>query len=234
MNRLQTAGEVRKEFGDKMGPDLGTIYYELWNECGVVHIEWDEFKELYGSGQRRVDLLNTAAGPFFRLVQSALMDSILLRLCRMTDPPKTTGKQNLTLEQLADKISETDQPFGQEVSRLAIHARSRCEFARDSRNRRIAHRDLYLALKKGKARPLTSIRVEDIDGALQEVVNVIQTVNMYYFNSGVIFKGIPPTAGYATSLLCVLRDGVKAEEARRQRIASGRYTKEDLRPDEKL
>ncbi len=233
MGRIQPAAEVRKEFTNKMGQDLGTIYYELWNECAFVHVEWDEFKELYGTGQKRVVLLNTAAGPFFRLVQDKLMDSILLHLCRMTDPAATGGKTNLTLEQLAALIKDHNQAFGQKVSRLAADAKSTCQFARDSRDRRIAHRDLALALGKN-SRPLASINVGRIHNALKGIAAVIQEVSIHYFNRGVAFDAIPRGAVYATSLLCVLRDGVKAQRSRKERLMSGRPIPEDLQRPEKI
>lgn len=54
-----------------------------------------------------------------------------------------------------------------EVARLAAEACSACQFARDWRNPRLAHRDLALALDQG-AQPLAGVSRQDVERALKE------------------------------------------------------------------
>jgi hypothetical protein len=60
-------------------------------------MKWEEFVVLFGTKPSRVDLVNRAAGGFFRLVQDTFFADVLLHLCRLTDPASTGGKDNLTI-----------------------------------------------------------------------------------------------------------------------------------------
>jgi hypothetical protein len=88
--------------------------------------------------------MNEAAPQFFRIVQDELFDMIVLRIARLTDPPKSAGKSNLTIQQLPARINE--ELFRREVADLVDAAVTAANFCRDRRHRRIAHRDLDLSL----------------------------------------------------------------------------------------
>src|SRR3990172_2638130 len=97
MPRTSSADEVEEEHLDKLGPDLGPVYHALWNECAWLHVKWQQYKELYGTKPERIDLLNNTARVFFRVVEDSLWADILLHLTTLTDPPKSVGKENLTI-----------------------------------------------------------------------------------------------------------------------------------------
>ena len=102
------------------------------------------------------------------------------------------------------------------------------EFCRDWRNRHLAHRDLRLALARG-AEPLkTGSRqaVREILGTLGEILNVVSS---RYLSSTTYFE-FETGAGGALSLLYVLDDGLKVEEARRERLRQGRVEPDDYKP----
>ena len=61
----------------------------------------NEFERLFGDAEH-VELLNLVGGAFFADVQRILWDDQLLRLTRLTDPPRTAGKDNLTVKRLPD------------------------------------------------------------------------------------------------------------------------------------
>ena len=67
----------------------------LRNLHAYIEIKWAEYKELFGTSPRRIELLNSAAGLFFRILQDTLWEDALLHLCRLTDPAKMHGKENL-------------------------------------------------------------------------------------------------------------------------------------------
>lgn len=76
---------------------------------------------------------------------------MLLHIARLTDPPKSAGKSNLTVQRLTSAIDHPDTKFA--VAELITKAQLDSEFCRDWRNRRLAHRDLHLALTR-TAEPL--------------------------------------------------------------------------------
>ena len=77
-----------------MGEELGSLYHALWQEVVWLHTEWGEYVQLYGTKPSRIRLLNEAAPSFFRLVQDGLFETTVLKIARLTDPPKSLGKPN--------------------------------------------------------------------------------------------------------------------------------------------
>jgi len=221
-----TEDEVRAEHLATMGPRLGPVYHVLWNEVVWLHAKWKEYKELYGEKPTRVDLLNRAAGLFFRIVQDALWEDALLHLARLTDPPRSAGKENLTLLRLPSLVD--DNGLRRQLDAPLTQAQAKTAFARDWRNRHIAHRDLAKALGQG-AKPLTRASRNHVGEALRALADVLNCVNTFYRNSEIIFDVITPMAG-SVALLYVLRDGLAAEEKRLARLRAGQPDPDDFGP----
>src|SRR3989304_10132230 len=112
MARNLTPDDVRKEHLASMGPRLGPVCNELLNEVAWLHAKWHEYKELYGEKPTRVELLNRAAGFFFRIVQDTLWEDTLLHVARLTDPPGSGRRQNLTVFRLPSPVHHPGPPGG--------------------------------------------------------------------------------------------------------------------------
>lgn len=212
MADTQTSNEVENEHITKLGPDLGPVFHVLWNDRAWLVVKWQEYREMFGSSAEQVELLNSA-GLFFQIVQDTLWQDILLHLCRMTDPPKSMGRENLTLRSLPDLIS--DPAVRAEMAPLVEQASKATEFARDWRNRHIGHRDLALALKSG-VQPLASASEEQVSAALSAIHEVLNRISERQLDSTLTSDVITPFTG-ATTLMLLLRDGIEARDARRKR-----------------
>lgn len=165
--------EVNRRYVAAMGKGLGQFFALLWNECAWLHWKWSDYVILFGSKTGRVDLLNRAAPAFFKLVQNAMWEDVLLHVCRLTDSPKSCGKETLTLRRLPDLVSPT---IRRDVKSFLQEAVFKAAFARDWRNRHIAHRDLGLAMDK-RANPLAQAsrrRVKDVLDAIVSLLNYIE------------------------------------------------------------
>src|SRR5207249_7581748 len=110
-----------------------------WQEIAWIHSKWAEYVVLYGTKESRVTLLNQAAPRFARLIQDTLWEDVVLHIARLTDPPKSMGKHNLSVQSLSEHVS--DPATRHKVEQLVAQAIARSEFCRDWRNRRLAHRD---------------------------------------------------------------------------------------------
>ena len=97
-SNVRTPEEARTEHIRVMGEELGSLYDALWQEVAGLHGKWSEYAALFGTRESRVDLLNQAAPYFFRIVQDSLWEDVLLHIARLTDPPKSAGKSNLTVQ----------------------------------------------------------------------------------------------------------------------------------------
>jgi hypothetical protein len=170
---------------------------------------------------------------FFRIVHDTLLEDILLNLTRLTDSPSfgegKNQRRRLTLRSLPTRISEDS--IRAEIEELVNAAISATAFARDWRNRRIAHRDLTLALNIN-AKPLAPASRERISDALAGVCRPVERLSeLYLTQSEVRLERITETlGGAAVSLLYVIRDGLEADAKRRQRITERRFEPDDLKP----
>ncbi|HWG88186.1 MAG TPA: hypothetical protein VN679_10425 [Candidatus Acidoferrales bacterium] len=126
-----------------MGAELGNTFFALYNEVVWLHAVWQEYRVIYGTSEEKLQVANRAAGFFFRIVQDELWNSVLLRIARLTDSPKTMGKTNLTIRALPTLI--VDSTLSQEVKALVEVALAKSEFAREHRHKRLAHQDLACA-----------------------------------------------------------------------------------------
>ena len=201
--------ETREHYVSYMGEPLGQASYALWSEVALLFRDWGEFTYLFGNHPNRTELLNTAAPVFFRAVQVALFEATVLRIARLTDPPKSVGKSNLTVQQLPELA---DTSLVGELTRLVEEAKEAAEFCRDWRNRSIAHRDLQLALSKD-AKPLPDATIEKVKKAIFALGAILNSLTQHYLNSTTLFEfdGVP---GGAPSLLNVLQDGLKVKAER--------------------
>lgn len=217
MSSNQTAEEVRQQHLELLGEELGCLYHALWNETAWLYMNWGEYVEIFGTKPSRVELVNQVAGQFFRLVQDSLLEGTLLHIARLTDPPKSVGKDNLTILRLPELIDEED--VRQNVALLIEDAVGKADFCRDWRNRRLAHKDLRLALESG-AEPLKPASRAKVKEALASISDVLDAVSSHYMNSTTSFEGVGARNG-ALSLLYTLDDGLQAEKAREERLRMG-------------
>lgn len=225
MSDHKTADRIKAERIDKLGPKLGPVFHALSDDLAWLQVKWAEYRQLFATSPERIDLLNTAAGLFFRILQDTLWEDTLLHISRLTDSPDVGGKRNLTVRALPELCE--DQVIRERVSKLVNQAVSASQFARDWRNRRIGHRDLALALEPA-AKPLSPASRADVSAALAAIHRVFNEISERMFDSTLADDVITPPTG-AEALLYVIRDGLEADQARRQRIKKGEFTQEDLK-----
>lgn len=210
-----------------MGEPLGTQYAALWQETAHLYLTWGEFVELYGTKSTRIELLNRAAPAFFRMVQDRIFEAVLLHIARLTDPSNSLGrkdKSNLTIQNLPELMS--DAALKATVSKLCEKAVVSAEFAREWRNRHIAHRDLDLALN-GSARPLPAVPLKQVTDSLNSFETVLNALAKHYLNSTTSFSMAARYNG-ALDLLYLIDDGLKVQGERRERLRSGKPAEGDF------
>ena len=220
----RTAEESEAEHVAKMGAELGAFYSALWQDLAWLHAKWAEYAALFGTSDVRVQLLNDAAPRFFRTIQDSLWEDILLSLARITDSPKSVGKDNLSVRALPKICGAALQP---RVASLVGSSVAATEFARDWRNRKLAHRDLALALSR-QVQPLAPAARLQVRSALKTLDDIVNCLSSEHLDSTTMFELDDPDA---ESLLYVLRDGLRDDAERRERLRSGKPLPRDRKPD---
>ncbi|MFZ5781061.1 MAG: hypothetical protein ACOY4R_12760 [Pseudomonadota bacterium] len=217
---MGSIGENREARIAAMGEHLGLQYEALWQDLAYLHLVWLEFKELFGIKESRVVLLNHAAGLFFRIVQDQLWEAVILQIAKLTDAPRSNGKSNLSIQSIPKLVG--DATFRREINGLCERALNASSFAKDLRNRHIAHRDLDLLLRND-AKPLPEVSRLQVAAALDALTAVMNALSRHYMQSDTSFEHVDRFRG-AKHLLRVLNDGVAAEKARQERFLDGDFS----------
>jgi hypothetical protein len=212
MAEYLTSDQVRDKSVAAMPAPLGEIHHWLNDEIAWLHIKWADFCRLYATGQQRVDLLNAAAPAFFQHLQQMMWEDVLLHLCRITDSVKTMGHDNLTIMRIPDAIP--DQAFRDEVKSLAEDARQKTQFAREWRNRRLAHQELPPFQGQATA-PLPSASRRNVEDALAALGVAMNRIEQRYLKESVLYQQSIESLGGVECLVARLAKGMEAEKAER-------------------
>lgn len=184
---------VKREYQNKLGEEFGSIFHALMNDWCLGKMRIEEFRLLFGNVED-LKLLNAiTGGGFLYDIQKILWDDLMLRLSRMTDPARSAGKENLTVQRLPELCKEPKLRC--EVDNRVKAAVESTKFARDWRNRRISHADLARAISPD-ANPLDHANIEKVGKALDAVHAVLECISIkllkeHIWNDVVI----PPRAG---------------------------------------
>lgn len=202
----------------KMGSDFGALFYSLYNEISWLTYKWVEFRELYGSKESRIELMNKTAPFFFYTVQKVLWENLLLGIARITDPPKSFKKKNTTL--LAIKQHLEDPEIRTEFDNCIADILAEGQFCRDWRNRWIAHMDYELGVNRGNAKPLERASRLKLRLTIEKIQSLYNKISLKYLGSTTAWELISSDTG-ALSLLYRIQDGLRHEEEKYQRMLKG-------------
>ncbi|MGH9830989.1 MAG: hypothetical protein ACREDR_47905, partial [Blastocatellia bacterium] len=202
----RTAEEAKANYIEKMGEPLGTQFAALFQEVARLHMVWGEFAELFGD-EPRVMVLNQAAPAMFHIIGHALWQLTLLDIARLTDPPKSVGKKNLTIQNLPGLVKPEVKADLEELVGAALE---KSDFCRDQRNRQLAHLDLDL-LTNESAKPLEPATMKAVNEAIDAIGRVLKEVHLHYIGALGFSRNVGD-AGNALALLRLLQHGLIARK----------------------
>lgn len=194
--------EVLARHRAQMGDALGELYFHLWKDLVWLHLSWREYRVLFGTSEETVELLNSVAPRFFYNLDYLMWHDALLRLTRLTDNPKSRGKENLTIQRLPGLIADAELRV--KVDALVAGAVSATGFARDWRDRHLAHRDLSNTTAP-EAHPLAAASRATVEEALKSLRDVLNCVLGHYEDTMAVYDSPMLGVGGAFSLLRALR-----------------------------
>ncbi len=200
MAEYSTEDQIRNEAVTTMGSPLGELYFELHKEITWLHLKWKDFRALFASSRERVDLLNRVAPDFFGNLQRMMFEDALMHLCRLTDPPQSMGHDNLTLQRLPNSI--TDPKLSTQVQSNVDVAKQQTQFARDWRNRALAHKELPQPMG---LQPLAQANLQSVEDALEKIRQTMNCIEQHYQGSPVNYAESVEPPGGVESLLRHLR-----------------------------
>src|SRR5690349_11311515 len=181
-----------------MGAELGELHYLLVGELTWLHIKWAEFRELYSTKPSRVDLLNQTARAFFVHLHDTLWDDAIMHLARLTDPPRVSRRETLTFNRLPRVVAHL--PIRDAIDQGLKHVDTTADFARDWRNRRLAHRDLAHA-RNPRVKPLQDISRANMEAALAAARDLMAITEDHFTGRDVQYDAVIRAHGGAEEML---------------------------------
>lgn len=205
---MVSAQESRNQCIKSMGADLGAMYYDLNDQLLETLLLWKQYEQLFCVDQATVQVLNDSARTFFGVVQAQFWDAVMLGISRLTDPAMTGKKPNLSISAIPPIIS--DLQVRAQVESAVAAALIDAEFAREHRNKRIAHNDL-VHIQGLAASPLSPASRLKIKAALSSVCAVLEILNGHYRQSVMLYDDLIYDGG-AGSVVHLLENGLRHQD----------------------
>ena len=178
----------------------------LCQDVASLQQKWDFWLELFGKSQN-TDLLSELAPASFNVILETLQNDITMAICRLSDPPRSAGQDNLSFATLAKNCIEIEG-----TENLVSEFQKICEPVRQRRNKRIGHRDLNSVIKPLE-NPLPGIPKEQIDTMVKMAGDILNFILQHYEDAEMYFQTVSP--GGAETLVFWLRKGkTKAAKSR--------------------
>jgi len=209
----RTADEVKASFVAAFPSGTGELAHELWKAVNNLHFKWENYRSLFGTSPDRIDLLNWAAPSFFGLLDGILRSDVMLAIARLTDPPKSMGRDNACLARLIETLvpftdTQSVDSWRAELQDLQTY----CEPVRVTRNRLLAHEDLATALHYHPD-PIPGVSRPYIDGALERFRKLFGSIEVRFRGSQTAFQ-LVSAVGDGESVISRLEDAQEHEKCR--------------------
>ena len=192
--------------------DIDEVYEELKTEIIWLHGRWSVYTQLFTGPDKRIDLLDKCAGTFFYILQDLLAGELQVSLSKLTDPARSMGNDNLSLEQLQERVKAHAEPeLAGRLRQLLDELRSKCQPFRKWRDKRRAHLDLPTSIRSNP-NPLPDISQEMVEDALALVREYMNGIEVHYHDGEVAYDHIIMTASDGDALVLMLKYGPRYEE----------------------
>ena len=167
---------------------LQPLWEDLSQEAVWLSGRWHVYRDLFLSNDRRVDLLNVVDGAFFAVVQAMLVEYFIVAISRLTDPPGAKGRKNAVLARLVlDPAIQAKPKLLSDLEVKLEHLTNVLAPVRKVRNKRIAHRDLRIALKSG-ATPLPEITASLLEDGVTAIGAIMNAVNTAFTGTSTLLS----------------------------------------------
>lgn len=170
-------------------PILLDEFDTLSTDLTWLQAHWIVYRQLYKTSEQRIALLNETAPNLFFLAKRVLLDHVLLSLAKLTDPAEQSAGTNLTLERLVLLVEGMQKPELTHMLREHLgEFRDLCKPLRKHRHKRIAHRDLTVAL--ASSAPLPDVTAETIEKALHVACQLLNAIEGAFCDSETDYEAI--------------------------------------------
>jgi hypothetical protein len=165
------------EFPEEVRP----IFQSLCEDLASANSKWHLYLDLF-SREEDVAILNEAASGAFQIIEESLRSDMIMAFCRLCDPERSCGYENISLEKLAEDFKHVDG-----LQRLLDDFQASCEPVVAHRNKRIAHNDLKATLQPHDE-PLPSVSPQIINAILEAAAKMMNHILGVYLDVEIAFE----------------------------------------------
>ncbi|MEP0961025.1 MAG: hypothetical protein ABJG75_04320 [Roseobacter sp.] len=167
---METPETMKIKFGETLGESL----FVLEPKIQRLQHDWQVYRSFFGANKERWDFLHEAGGVATMSIESALWDSVILSLCRLTDVQSSSNHQLATLHQLSPKrVTYSDASLGRSIKKAIKEAVTATEPVREIRRNRVAHANLEVALGQRVVDQVSRAQIEEAVNAISKPLKLI-------------------------------------------------------------
>ena len=155
-------------------PDLEKAFLAFREQCIWLQTCYDMYAALFESGENTTSVLVEAAPLFFHDLNHILVEYCRLQVCRLTDPPKSRGKDNLTVKHI-NALLQAEGLLSAELSAAADGLARYRSLINDSRNWIISHADKRTLLD---GLPIGAHTEADVSAFFEDLYRYVDSVGM--------------------------------------------------------
>jgi hypothetical protein len=160
------------------------VFDKLKYEVTRCHYYWIVYRQLLGTNEFRIELINKTTPSFFILFQDLFLDYITLQISKLTDPADYGKYKNFSFYYLLELLKEEDSDeFNKKISSILEKLQVVSSLFRNRRNKIVAHRDLNFIDKKNEY-GISRQSVEDVLKIIREYLNEI---DFHFFNTTTLY-----------------------------------------------
>jgi hypothetical protein len=178
-------------------------YTELEHQITWIYERWIMYQQLYGTNQRRIDLLNETVPDFFAELERFWREYVILHICRIaTDNTTVCGKETLVIRQLRKKLDTVKYPkLAKSLDKAWKKVARATKVLHDIRNNMIAHVN-HKAIFDGRRRrrKVTRKMIQDALEAVAEYANIVRET---FLGSPMYYAGLVMYVDAETLLYCL-------------------------------
>ena len=181
--------------------DLRKTFVAFRDECVWLQTCYNTFNTLFPHDKSTDSVLRHAAPQFFAELNTVYVEYWTLIVSRLTDPPRTMGRENLTVRNLTESLGSAGL-LTAEIQRLADGLQSYRALINDARNKLVSHADKAAFLSDAVIGAHGKTDVQRFVGELQVFNDRVGEV----LGEGPLDYQCTGCAGDAQDLLRALRD----------------------------
>ena len=168
-----------------MEENTKAVFEKLQYEVTRCHYYWILFRQLFGTNESRIHLINKTNPSFLVMYQDLFYDYLTLELSKLTDPAEMGKFKNLTLYYLHELLkTEVDEESYNKFDSILKELSLATEFFRIRRNKIVAHRDLISVEQKDEF-GISRQRVED---TLLIVRNYLNAIELHFYGKQTMYR----------------------------------------------